>query len=255
MKITKVIHNGNTRYRVNQAQGQNGKRQRKFFETKEAAEQYVKDRTADTKAYGIHFATIPTTERAAIVYQLDRLKKLGWMLPEAVDFIEKHGKAAPSLPLGTVADEFLAAKEAAGLRRRYLKTLRASINRFLIGRREKLIADISAGEIQEYISSNGWLPATMRSYLVDVRTLFAFAVKRKYVRENTALAVDLPKVEENPPGIVTPDQARAILNASIDHAPDALPVIVLSLCRPRRAATGAFSSASAIQTDPECACD
>jgi integrase len=92
-----------------------------------------------------------------------------------------------------------------------------------------LVGDITAGEVQEYISSNGWVPATMRSYLVDVRTLFAFAVKRKYVRENPALAVDLPKVEENPPGVVTPDQAKAILNASIDFAPDILPVVVLSL--------------------------
>lgn len=146
-----------------------------------------------------------------------------------MDFIDKHGKAAPSLPLGTVADEFLKGKESAGLRPRYLKTLRASINRLLIGRREKLIADITPGEIQEYISSNVWLPATMRSYLVDVRTLFAFAMKRKYVRENTALSVDLPKVEENPPGIVTPTQTRAILDASIDYAPDALPVIALAL--------------------------
>jgi hypothetical protein len=41
--------------------------------------------------------------------------------------------------------------------------------------------------------------------------------------------VDLPKVEETPPGIVTPEQTRAILDASIDYAPDALPVIVLQL--------------------------
>jgi len=120
-------------------------------------------------------------------------------------------------------------KDAGGLRPRYVKTLRASIKRFRLGRRQKLIADITPQEIQEYISSNGWLPATMRSYLVDVRTLFAFALKRKYVPDNTALAVDLPKVEENPPGIVTPDQARAILDASIDFAPDALPVLVLQL--------------------------
>lgn len=229
MKISKVLHNGKTRFRVNEAQGPDGKRQRKFFETREAAEQYVKQRTAETKAYGVHFATIPTTERAAIGYQLERLKTLGWTLAAAVDFIEKHGKAAPSLPLGTVAEEFLATKAVAGLRPRYVKTLRASINRFLLGRRQKVIADITPAEIQEYIASNGWLPATMRSYLVDVRTLFAFAVKRKYVRENTALAVDLPKVEETTPGIVTPEQARAILDASIDFAPDALPVLVLQL--------------------------
>jgi integrase len=229
MKVSRVIKHGNVRYSVNEAQGTGGMRQRKFFETREAAEQYVRQRTEEIKAYGIHFATISTSERATIGYQLDRLKTLGWTLAAAVDFIEKHGKAAPSLALGTVADEFLATKEASGLRPRYVKTLRASINRFSLGRRQKLIGDITPAEIQEYISSNGWQPATMRSYLVDVRTLFAFAVKRKYVRENAALAVDLPKVEEAPPGIVNPDQARAILDASIDYAPDALPVLVLQL--------------------------
>ena len=231
MKITKVLKHGRVRWRVNDASGEDGKRQRKFFETKEAAEQFVKDRTADTKNFGTIFATIPTKERAAIMFQLQRLKTLGWTLAAAVDFVEKHGKQAIVLDvdLEALADEFLAAKAAAGLRPRYLKTLRASINRFLTNRREKFIGEITPGEIQEYISSNGWLPATMRSYLVDVRTLFAFALKRKYITENTALAVDLPRTEDKPPGIVTPAQARAILDASIDHAPDILPVVVLSL--------------------------
>src|SRR5688572_21472677 len=125
MKISKVVHNGNTRYRVNEAQGPDGKRLRKFFGTREEAELYVKQRTADARAFGVHFTTIPANERAAIGYQLERLKTLGWTLAGAVDFIEKHGKAAPSLPLGKVADEFLTTKEASGLRPRYVKTLRA----------------------------------------------------------------------------------------------------------------------------------
>ena len=164
MKIAKVIHHGQTRYRVNDPSGPDGKRQRKFFDTREAAEAYVKDRSADKKEFGLRFVTQPPAERAVIAYQLQRLKDLGWTLPAAVDLVEKHGReVAPSLTLGQVADEFLAAKRSAGLRPRYLKTLRASINRFLLNRREKLIGDITASEIQEYISSNGWLPATMRS--------------------------------------------------------------------------------------------
>ena len=150
MKISKIIHNGNTRYRVNEAQGTDGKRQRKFFETREAADEYVKQRTAETRAFGIHYTTIPANERAAIAYHLERLKALGWTLAKAVDFIEKHGKAAPSLPLGTVGDDFLTAKETGGLRPRYLKTLKASIKRFMLGRRQKLISDITPAEIQEY---------------------------------------------------------------------------------------------------------
>ena len=179
MKVSKVEHHGQIRFRVNDPHGPDGKRQRKFFDTREAAEEYVTTRTADTKAFGVHMTTIPATERAALAYQVQRLAALGWTLPAAVDFIEKHGKAAPSKLLGTVADEFLAVKAASGLRPRYVKTLRASIHRFLVNRRNKLIGDVTPAEIQEYIGSNGWQPSTMRSYLVDVRTLFAFAMKRR----------------------------------------------------------------------------
>jgi len=231
MKITKVNKNGELRWRVNDPNGPNGKRQRKFFETKEAAEAYVKERSANAKAYGVKFTTIPAKERAGIMYQLERLKDLGWTLPDAVDFVAKHGNAfsTPDKTLGEVVHEFLAAKATAGLRKRYLKALRASVKRFQLGRREKRIAEITPAEIQEYISANGWVASTKRSYLVDVRTLFAFAKKRKYVTDDVSLAVDLPRAEEAPPGIVSPEQATAILTASIDHAPDILAALALIL--------------------------
>lgn len=71
MKIAKVNHHGKTRYRVNDPHGP------------EAAEDFVKERTADTRAFGVHFTTIPPEERAALAYQLQRLKDLGWTLPAA----------------------------------------------------------------------------------------------------------------------------------------------------------------------------
>jgi hypothetical protein len=137
MKIKKVIHHGRIRWRVNDPRGTNGKRQRKFFETKEAAERFTRQQEADRRAYGIHFTSIPPSERAALIYQLERLRKLGWNLAAAVDFIERQGKLSPSISLDKVAAEFVNAKRVAGLRLRYLRTLQASINRFLINRREK----------------------------------------------------------------------------------------------------------------------
>ena len=128
MKITKVLKHGNPRWRVNDPNGPDGKRQRKFFDSREAAETFIKERTKDTKAFGVHFTTISPNQRAGIAYQLQRLNTLGWTLAAAVDFVEKRGAEAtiPEVPLGTVADEFLAAKNSSGLRPRYLKTLRAS---------------------------------------------------------------------------------------------------------------------------------
>jgi len=75
MKIKKTVHHGKIRWRVNDPHGTGGKRQRKFFETKEAAERFARQKTADSLAYGIHFATIPPNERASLGYQLERLSK------------------------------------------------------------------------------------------------------------------------------------------------------------------------------------
>ncbi|MBM3846078.1 MAG: hypothetical protein FJ405_07330 [Verrucomicrobia bacterium] len=78
MKITKVKHRGQVRYRVNDPHGPDGKRQRKFFDSRDAAENYVEERTADVHAFGVHFTTIPASERASLAYQLQRLASLGW---------------------------------------------------------------------------------------------------------------------------------------------------------------------------------
>jgi hypothetical protein len=160
MKITKTVHHGKIRWRVNDLHGTGGKRQRKFFETKEAAERFARQKTADSQAYGIHFSTIPPSERASLGYLLDRLRKLGWNLPDAVDFIERNGKAPPLILLGVLADEFISSKKTANLRPRYLRTLKASIKRFLTNRREKTVTEISSAEILEYISRNGWATST-----------------------------------------------------------------------------------------------
>ncbi len=64
MKITKVIKQGEIRWRVNDPNGPEGKRQRKFFATWEEAEHFTKDCVAETKAYGVEFGSIPPKERA-----------------------------------------------------------------------------------------------------------------------------------------------------------------------------------------------
>lgn len=229
MKVTKVMKHGKTRWRVNNPHGPNGKRQRRFFDSQAAAERWARERTKDQHSFGIHVAEMASQDRAALGYHLQRLKDAGWNLAAAVDFVLEHGRNPPSVSLANVVKEFLTAKRAGGLRRCYLRKLDASIHRFARGRENQPIAQITPVEIQEYISCNGWKPATMRSYLVDVKTLFSFAVKRKFLRENTADAVDLPRLDDKPPGILTPAETRAVLESCVDHEPDALAVLVLCL--------------------------
>jgi len=47
MKISKILKHGNIRFSVNNPNGLDGERERKSFKTREAAEAYVKERTAN----------------------------------------------------------------------------------------------------------------------------------------------------------------------------------------------------------------
>ncbi len=215
------------RYRVSFQD--DGKQQRKFFRKEADADDFIKTRKEDVREFGIHWRTWTPRERAEIFLELERLQKLGWTLRAAVDFVAKHGKEPPAVRLEIVARDFLNAKQAAGCRPRYLARLRASIGRFLVGRRDKPIADITPVEIREYISRNGWAPRTARGYLCDVQTLFAFAVRNRYCRENIAEAVDKPRLEDSPPGILTVPQSAALIHTCQSAEPSLLATIALCL--------------------------
>ena len=206
-----------------------GRQRRKFFHTKTDAETFAADRCEDVKQFGVPWATLTPLQRAEVQVQIDRLKRAGWTLRAAVDFVLEHGKAPPALPLKTIAEQCLRAKEAKKCRPRYLRKFRTTIDRFLVGRRDRPACEITSAEIHEFLTRNGWRAATARSFLIDVRTLFAWGVRNKLCRENPALAVELPRLEDKPPGILTPAQSATLLGHCRAAEPTLLATLALCL--------------------------
>ena len=207
----------------------NGKQHRKFFATKTAAETFCTDRREDVRQFGVPWATLTPLQRAEVQVQIDRLKRAGWTLRAAVDFTLEHGKAPPALPLQSLAAQCLRAKEATGCRPRSLRKFRTTIDRFLIGRRDLPASEITSADVQEFLTCNGWRAATARSFLIDLRTLFAWGVRNKLCRDNPALAVELPRLEEAPPGILTPAQSAALMLRCQEAEPGLLATLALCL--------------------------
>jgi hypothetical protein len=166
-----------SRYRVSYQV--NGKQHRKFFATKTEAETFCSNRREDVRQFGVPWATLTPLQRAEIQVQIDRLKRAGWTLRAAVDFTLEHGKAPPALPLQSLAAQCLRAKEAKGCRPRSLRKFRTTIDRFLIGRRDLPASEIAPAGVHEFITCNGWRPATARNVLIDLRTLFAWGVREQ----------------------------------------------------------------------------
>ncbi len=132
-----------------------------------------------------------------------------------------HQAPAAGACVVDVVNELLVSKAAKGCRHRYLVQLRLSLVDLARTLGEgRPIADVRPADLERWIMRPEWGAAARRSYLIDARTLFAFALRRDLVRTNPALAVEIPRREDTPPGIHTPAQVRKILESSRAQDPD-----------------------------------
>ena len=205
MTVRPVTKNGRRMWMVNDERGSSGRRERKCFATEAYANAYAKSRKESVREFGIRCPTFTPDQQRQLGFHLERRHRHGWNLESAVDLACRSASPSPSATLAKVAAEFLAARDAGGLRPRSLQKLRVSVEMFLAGRREKPIAAIRPAEIRKFLARNGWAPATVRCYLGDVRTLFSFAVREGYLTQNTAERVDKPRMDDTAPGILRPD--------------------------------------------------
>lgn len=126
-----------------------------------------------------------------------------------------HQAPAAGACVVDVVNELLVAKAAKGCRHRYLVQLRLSLVDLARTLGEgRPIADVRPSDLEAWIMRPEWGAAARRSYLIDARTLFAFALRRDLVRTNPALAVEMPRREDSPPGIHTPAQVKRVLEAA-----------------------------------------
>jgi integrase/recombinase XerD len=134
-----------------------------------------------------------------------------------------HPVTALSLPHqgghsdSTVADtinDFLIAKARVGRSNRYLGTLRYSLMKFSRGRSRQPISAVTTEEIEIWLAESGLSPRTQKGCLLDVRTLYNFAVRRGYCSDNPATAAEAAPPGASQIGIHTPAQISVVLETA-----------------------------------------
>lgn len=233
MNVRKIKNHGKSRYLVDIGKKTNGRRLRKFFSTRDAAEAFHRAHCEGVRKMGVDWAQqfdcLTVYEKAEMLSLVSRAKKLGFSLRELVDLAERTGRTGPSATLEAVIQEFLAEKETRGLRRRTFRKLRTTLEMFASSAaRERPIREILAADVRGFLQENGWAPATRKSYLGDLRTFFRFAVRRKFLTESPAEALENPIIDDKPPGILTVPQILKLLETCQRKAPSMLAWLTLS---------------------------
>ena len=180
---------------------QNGRRARSFFESKKAAETFAQLKNNEL--------LIGETAGAK------QLAAFGKTIADAIEFYLPHLQASNrTCTFRELFNELLPAKKADGASEPYLTDLRCRLGQFSNSFGDRLVSEITSGEIDDWLRDLDVSPVTRNNSRRVLRTAFSFAVARNYCVGNPAAKTAKAKEIEGTIGILTVAETARLLEAA-----------------------------------------
>jgi integrase len=250
--IKSVVH-GNARFLV--IGYINGKRKREYFHTRAEAQVHCEKRNIEIENYGHSGVEMSNTLRREALFCQDRVAELGLSLTTVVDhYCTLYKRIAPMwVSLDTVVDHYRAEHDwisKSVMLSVAWKTCESDLKRRLTGNEisirhyetmiragRKLVKDFPHKQLYDLTSLvlKNWLSAlpvaatTKNNLKTNLSGFFTFAKGQGWIKENPCAEVEKfneHRIKAKPPGIVTPEQAAALLE---NAEPDILPFFAIGL--------------------------
>ena len=151
----------------------------------------------------------------------DALHPYGKTLRDATSHYLAHLKASErSCSAEELVKQLLKAKAADGAGERHLSDLESRLSYFTAKFDGQLIASITTKDVEAYLRELPVAPVTRNHHRNVLVQCFNFAITNGYATENPAAKAAKAKVVGQPPGILTVEQASALLcNATAEILP------------------------------------
>lgn len=125
--------------------------------------------------------------------------------------------------------ELIAAKEMANRRPAYVRTLKSYLTMFSRGWEGTPIREVGRRQVEEWFRGRNEAPTTRQTGMLVLSVLFEFAIRAGYCEANPIKRMDKVRIDRKPPRILTPKEARKLLNFTRRKIPWRLPQVVLGL--------------------------
>jgi integrase len=202
---------------------ESGRRARKFFETKDAAENFAAFKNKEREENGREHAEFPTWLRVMAQKAVEKLRRFpAKTITDAVDhYVAYLDATEKSCSVEQLVTELLEAREKDGVGKRHWDDLKNRLRYFNETFGERIVATITSPEINDWLRSLDIGPQTRNHYRAAVVQLFGFADACGYAPTNPTSGKKIARAKlsgDAPPGILTVEQASALLV----HAPKEL---------------------------------
>jgi integrase len=203
-----------------------GKRERRFFTTKVAAETFAKNEKTRIANFGISETNLTPNEREAAAAAL---RLLGEGSPQRlVEIVEQHlarEKArTASITFESLKTEFKNSKKHRSAA--YLRQIRQAFTKLdHLGKTK--VSDISATDIEEALA--GMAETNRNLHLRVLRAAFNYAMKKQWAAKNPVDALDFASERHGEVEVLTNRQAAKLLVASRRLDPELLPYTLFGM--------------------------
>jgi integrase len=193
----------------------NGKRQRKFYRTKEAAERELATTKKKLRKEGEKALLISDALRIEAIECSERLKPYNISLKDVVTFYMAHHQAASkSCTVEVAVTEYLKNQELKRRSERHIADLHYRLGVFKDRFGTGSIGTLSVQEVEAWLHGLKQAPKSLNNFHTAVSALFSFAVKRSYAAVNPMAAIDKVSVLAKAPGILSPEECEKLLDAA-----------------------------------------
>jgi integrase len=220
-----VQDRGTGKWRVEMRIG--GKRKRKAFTTKQAADQFIAGEEERRRNLGQSAAGISPRFLEDALNAGEILRPYGATLTAAAEFFAKaEQRRKTSKTALEVATELIANRRANGCSKVHLNDLedrligggkRSNASAFCRIFGVKLMSEISTADVEQWLADlrRKYAPQTVVNFRRAAQTLYNFATPRDYCPRNVVEAIQPPRIiPKDGVGIFTPAEAEAILHAA-----------------------------------------
>jgi len=192
-----------------------GKRERFYFRTKAEAVAKRKDlekRILEEGAAGVHFDAAARSEWHVAT---KILRPFGVSVVEAAqDYARRNRSANEGVTWEDAVFALVESMERANRRPKSITSTRKRLRFFRDFSGATSIRDLTVENIEAFLASANWKPSTVAGYRVALSALGNFAVRRKWLPENPAAAIQPPRLDRGNPTVYTIEEANRLLSVA-----------------------------------------
>lgn len=189
-----------------------GGRIRRFFRCKGEAQTFLELSKIQLTNHGLAAFSLSEASRVEAVECSEKLDTIGSSITEATQFFLDHvQRTKRSCLVNAAIVEFHKTLETDGRSERYLGDIRVRLARFARQFGERVIADVAANEIDDWLRGLPVGGVTRNSFRRRLSALFGYAKKRSYVTTNPVRDTGRASEEPGAIGILTVQETKRLL--------------------------------------------